>query len=120
MNAPINIDSNDFILQSLNTIGTKIPQKDAYVLLVKSYRCRYCVEYQPMYEQFATQYSNVGFLILEASDNGQMIHQWSELDSPMFVVNGYPTVIMYNRKGHPLSVVEDRTKLNFDITKAML
>ncbi len=120
MNAPINIDSKDFILQSLHTIGTHIPQKDAYVLLVKSYRCGYCVQYQPMYEQFATQYPNVGFLILEAPDNIQMLQQWGELASPAFQVNGYPTVIVFNREGHPLSVVADRTKINNDITKAIM
>lgn len=120
MNIPIQVDSKDFILQSLHTIGTHIPQKDAYVLLVKSYRCGYCVQYQPMYEQFATQYPNVGFLILEAPDNIQMLQQWGELASPAFQVNGYPTVIIFNREGHPLSVVADRTKINNDITKAIM
>lgn len=120
MNIPIQVDSKDFILQSLHTIGTHIPQKDAYVLLVKSYRCGYCVQYQPMYEQFATQYPNVGFLILEAPDNIQMLQQWGELASPAFAVNGYPTVVTYNREGHPLSVVADRTKINNDITKAIM
>lgn len=120
MNAPIQVDSKDFILQSLHTIGTHIPQKDAYVLLVKSYRCHYCVQYQPMYEQFATQYPNIGFLVLEAPDNIQMLQQWGELASPAFQVNGYPTVVTYNKEGHPLSVVEDRTKLNFDISDAIM
>lgn len=120
MNAPIQVDSKDFILQSLHTIGTHIPQKDAYVLLVKSYRCGYCVQYQPMYEQFATQYPNVGFLILEAPDNIQMLTQWQNLMSPIFEIAGYPTVIVFNREGHPLSVVADRTKINGDITKAIM
>ena len=120
MNAPIQVDSKDFILQSLYTIGSHLPQKEAYVLLVKSYRCHYCVQYQPMYEQFAIQYPNVGFLILEAPDNNQLLFQWSQLSSPAFEVNGYPTVITYNKEGMPLSVVEDRTKINGDITNAIM
>ncbi len=120
MNAPIQVDTTDFMLQSLSTIGSKLPKKAMYVLLIKSYRCSYCVQYQPMYEQFATKFPDVGFLLLEASDNPIMLQQWTELDSPAYEVNGYPTVVMYTSGGDPDHVVKDRTQLNVDIAQMRL
>lgn len=117
MNSPIQVNASDFILQSLNTIGTKLPAKSMYILLVKSYQCGYCVRYMPMYEQYATKYPNIGFLILEASVDGQMLQQWRELDSPAFVVSGYPTVVMYGADGNPSHAVVDRNQLDTEIMR---
>lgn len=120
MNSPIQVDASDFILQSLNTIGTKLPAKAMYILLIKSYQCGYCVKYMPTFEQVATKYSDVGFLLLEASTNGQMIQQWRELDSPAFEVQGYPTVVMYGSGGNPDHVVADRNQLDVEIARMRL
>lgn len=120
MNSPIQVDASDFVLQSLNTIGSKLPQKTMYILLVKSYQCSYCVQYMPTFEQFAIKHTNVGFLLLEASTNSNMLGQWRELDSPAFEVHGYPTVVMYNSDGHPDHIATDRNALDMEITKMML
>lgn len=116
MNSLIQVDSNDFVLQSLSTIGTKIPKKSAYILLIKSYKCYHCIQYYPVYEQFAIKYPSVGFLVLEGPDNINMIHQWQELDSPVYGINGYPTVVAYTNDGNPSFVFTDRTDLT-DINK---
>jgi thiol-disulfide isomerase/thioredoxin len=121
MNSPIQVDDTDFILQSLSTIGVKIPKKTMYVLMIKSYQCHYCIEYQPIFEQFATKFPNVGFLLLEASANTRMLKQWKDLVHPEYTVNGYPTVIMYKADGDPSPhVIKDRTKLNEDIMQMTL
>lgn len=120
MNSPIQVESSDFILQSLNTIGSKLPKRSMYILLIKSYQCGYCIQYMPMFEQFASKYSDVGFLLLEATTNQTMLSQWRELDSPVFTIHGYPTVVMYNADGNPDHAVEDRTQLDIEITKMLL
>lgn len=120
MNSPIQVDASDFILQSLSTIGTKLQSKSMYILLVKSYQCGYCIKYQPIFEQYATKYPNVGFLLLEASTNGPMLMQWRELDSPAFEVHGYPTVVMYGSDGNPDHAVADRNQLDAEINKMNL
>jgi len=120
MNIPIQVDASDFILQSLNTIGSKLPHKSMYILLVKSYQCSYCVQYMPIFEQFATKHTNVGFLLLEASTSSTILDQWRRLDSPAFEVHGYPTIVMYNAEGHPDHAVADRNQLDMEITKMLL
>lgn len=121
MNPVINVSSEDFTLQSLNSIGTHLIKKDAYVLLIKSFRCRYCIEYQPVYEQFATQFPNVGFLTLEASDNQLMLEQWRNLIAPVFEVNGYPTLVILDADGNPTDIkVDSRMELNTYIMKALM
>lgn len=121
MNNPIQVDSSDFTLQSLTAIGSKLPKKSMYILLIKSYQCHYCIEYQPVFEQFATKFPHVGFLLLEASANTQMLQQWRELINPAYKVNGYPTVVMYDADGNPSShQIKDRSKLNEDIMQMSL
>lgn len=119
MNIPIQVDASDFDLQSIKN-WQKIPKKDCYILLVKSYKCFYCIEYMPAFEQFAVKHPNVGFLILEASDNFQLLQAWKELCNPVFTIDGYPTVILYNASGNPEYVIPDRNKLTYDITKLLL
>ncbi len=120
MNAPIQVSASDFILQSLSTIGSRIPKKQAYILLIKSYRCIYCIQYMPAYEQFASKFPNTGFLVLEASENSAMLKQWAQLDSPAYTIDGYPTVIAYNLDGNPSHIVKDRNQLNIDIMQLLL
>lgn len=120
MNSPIQVETTDFILQSLNTIGTKLQPKSMYILMVKSYQCSWCIKYMPTYEQYATKYPNVGFLLLEASTSGQLLQQWKDLDSPAFEVQGYPTLIMYGADGNPSHVVADRNNLDTEVIKMSL
>ena len=121
MNPIISVGSEDFTLQSLNSIGTHLIKKDAYVLLIKSFRCRYCVEYQPIYEQFATQFPNVGFLTLEAGDNQLMLEQWRNLIAPVIEVGGYPTLAIYDSNGHPTDIkVQSRGELNKYIMQVLI
>lgn len=120
MNPIISVDSKDFILQSLNCVGSKLPRKAKYILLVKSYRCGYCVQYMPQFEQFANRFPNIGFLTLEASINHELIDSWNQLRAPIAVVNGYPTLIIYDMNGNPEDYeIKDRNKLDEDIVKLL-
>ncbi len=119
MNLPVQVSSSDFTLQSI-TNWQKIPKKDGYVLLIKWFKCGHCVEYMPIFEQFATKHPNIGFLVIESTDNATMLQQWSELQKPAFEVNGYPTVILYNNLGNPYDIVKDRNNLSIEITKMLL
>ncbi len=119
MNLPITVDSSDFTLQSL-IIGQKVPKKDGYILLIKWYKCGHCTTYLPIFEQFATQFPNIGFLILESSTNSAMFQQWQELQNPAFEISGYPTVVLYNKEGNPEHVIQSRNELSADIMKMLL
>lgn len=119
MNMPITVDANDFTLQSISN-WAKVPKKAGYVLLIKWYKCGHCVEYLPKFEQFATKHPNVGFLIMESTDNATILQQWGELQKPMFEVNGYPTVILYTSKGDPYAVVKDRNNLSIELNQMLL
>lgn len=119
MNLPIQVDTSDFTLQSINN-WQKIPKRAGYVLLIKWYKCGHCVEYMPKFEQFATKHPNIGFLVMESTDNAVILQQWAELQKPAFEVNGYPTVVLYNSKGDPYDVVKDRNNLSIEINKMLL
>lgn len=120
MNPIVQVDESDFTLQSLSSIGSKLIPKRAYVLLVKSRRCGFCITYYPFYERFAMENPDVTFLVLEASDNTRLLQSWSELDSPAYTVGGYPTVIIYDKNGHPHHMVDNRMELGEDIKKMPL
>jgi thiol-disulfide isomerase/thioredoxin len=119
MNLPIQVDASDFDLQSIKN-WQKIPKKRCYILLIKSFRCHFCVEYMPIFEQFAVNHSDVGFLVLEISDSPKLMHEWKELYSPAYPVSGYPTVVLYNNSGDPEYVIKNRNNLTEDITKFLL
>ena len=119
MNLPITIDSNDFVLQSL-VIGSRVPKKTGYILLIKWYRCGHCIVYMPIFEQFATKYPDIGFLVLESSTSTALLQQWSELQRPAFKIDGYPTVVLFNGDGNPMHIIENRNDLDIEIMKLRL
>ncbi len=120
MNSIIQLTSSDFILQSLIIDDSRIPKKDAYILLIKSYQCIHCINYMPYFEQYSIRHKNIGFLTLEASDNNTLIQQWNELNSPVFTIKGYPTLVIYNNNGDPDHIIEDRSEIVYEINKMLL
>lgn len=109
------VTSNDFVLQSLVSINGRIPKRDGYILLVKRFNCRYCVEYANAYEEFASQNPSIGFLQFDAAIETELMSHWSELVGEAFRVDGYPTLIAYRKDGHPLAIIKNRHLLDEEI-----
>lgn len=110
-----NINSGDFVLQSLDLTSPRIkPPKGCkgWVLLVKAEWCGHCQNYIPLYEAFSAKFPNYMFLVLEETENSHCIEQWKKLASPSFKVDGFPTVCMYDKSGTQATVVPDRFKLD--------
>lgn len=110
-----NINSGDFILQSLDLTSPRIkPPKGCrgWVLLVKAEWCGHCRRYLPAFEEFSTKFPEYMFLVLEETQNSHCIRQWKELVSPAFMVDGFPTVVVYDKSGVQASIVPDRFRLD--------
>lgn len=105
------LNDKDFILQSLNKSSPNIESASAYVLFVKAKWCGHCVRYFPQFEQEQLKYPKVQFLVLESTDNERMLNQWAQLASPVFEIKGFPTLVLYNDKGMPVKLIENRHDL---------
>lgn len=106
------VQASDFILQSLDKNSPRVGRFEQAVLLCKMDWCGHCVSYLPIYEQLSAKYPNVKFFVVEGTENEQLLEQWSHLASPVFKINGFPTLVLYDGSGHPVSVIEDRFKLD--------
>jgi thiol-disulfide isomerase/thioredoxin len=111
--------AKDFILQSLD-LTSMTYKHDAYIVLIKAEWCPHCTEYEPIFEQYSVKHPNIGFIILESTKNEDLLMAWSKLVNPAFVVNSFPTVMMYNSRGQPVDEVADRFNLDVEIIKALL
>jgi thiol-disulfide isomerase/thioredoxin len=105
------LHESDFILQSLDTKRAKVGRFAQAVVLIKMNWCGFCVSYMPTFEQFSVKHPDVKFFVVEGTENEQLLEQWRHLAHPVFQVNGFPTVLLYNGSGHPVSVIDDRFKL---------
>jgi thiol-disulfide isomerase/thioredoxin len=109
-----NVNSGDFILQSLDLSSPRIKAPKGckgWVLLIKAEWCGHCRRYLPQFEEFSTKYPEYMFLVLEETNNTRCIQQWKELISPLFTVDGFPTVVVYDQLGIGATVVPNRFKL---------
>ena len=109
------VNQQNFILQSLDRQSLQLPLTDLSFLLVKAKWCGHCVRYLPQYEQYSVKYPDINFLILESTDNELLLQQWNNLAHPAFDVRGFPTLVMYDQKGSPIKIVQDRFKLDDEI-----
>ena len=116
------LKASNFILQNidLNSAELKGSKHDMMCLLIKAVWCGHCKSYYPQYEQFSKTASNIGFMVLESTDhdNETLLGHWKNLVNPAFEVSGFPTVIIYNAKGTPVKVVNDRMNILSEIEDA--
>ena len=112
MNKPKPLTRKDFKFQQI--IAKEATEKEYSFLLIKWKQCGHCTRYLPIYDQYALKHPDINFFIIEKTDKGteELLRDWDEgYLSPSFVVNGYPTVIMY--KGEtPLDIDIDRMNLD--------
>ena len=110
------LDSRDFILQNIDTKSPRVRKASkGMVLLIKAAWCPHCVQYIPEFETFSSQHSNYKFYVVEQTENNALLDSWKELVNPAFEVNGFPTVVLYDRDGTPINVVKNRFKLNEEL-----
>lgn len=109
MSSISHLSSKDFLLQNIITDGE---DKKPIVLLIKSAHCGHCTRYLPTFENLSKQYKKTKFCLLEYTDNQHLIDfQWRQLIHPSFEIQYYPTLVLYDKSGSPIQVVEDREKL---------
>ena len=110
------VDGRCFILQNIDKQDPRIlSNKRGYVLLIKANWCGHCISYFPKFEEFAKNLSDHQFLVLESTDNPDVLKYWSQLISPVFVSNSYPTVVRYDDEGEPLAIIKNRFKLKDEL-----
>lgn len=105
----IELFSKDFDLQSIDTSRVNIGKYG--VLLIKWQSCHFCKIYTPEFENLSAANPDGTFMFIDIvhPDNEHFIrNQWKEIVSPKFVVEGYPTVVLYGQNGHPIEKVEPR------------
>lgn len=117
----IYLDRKDFTLQAINLDSPKLGKKPSgpMVLFIKAEWCGHCIRYLPHYETFSKQFPKTKFLVLDSDGEGvaQMFKHWNELAHPVFQVNGFPTVVIYDEEGNPMHVVENRFALDQELKK---
>jgi thiol-disulfide isomerase/thioredoxin len=110
------VDGRCFVLQSIDKQDQRISSnKRGYVLLIKANWCGHCISYFPKFEDFAKELSDYQFLVLESTDNPDVLKHWSQLVSPAFVANSFPTVVKYDSEGEPISIIKNRFKLKDEL-----
>ena len=101
------LGSKDFTLQSISFSNKEIKKNaPCSVLLIKANWCGHCVRYFPEFKALSEKYKKINFLVVEKEDNEQLLEHWSNLVNPLFIIQGYPTVVLYDSNGHPMKVVE--------------
>ena len=101
------LSTKDFVLQNIIT-----DDKKPIVLLIKAAYCGYCTRYMPTFETLSKQHKKIKFCVLEYTENQHLIDfQWRQLIHPVFEVNYYPTIVIYNADGMPYKVIENREML---------
>ena len=115
----IPVNASNFVLQNIDINSLNI-SVDNYVLMIKASWCHFCTQYLPTYEQYSLKHNNIAFLTVEKDDNEELLASWKELINPIFEVNGYPTLVIYDHQGNPIRVVENRSDLDMEIVKANL
>lgn len=110
MSSIIHLSDKDFLLQ--NIISNDKLEAKPIVLLIKAAYCGHCTRYLPTFENLSKQFKKIQFCVLEYTDNQHLIDfQWKQLVHPSFVVKYYPTIVLYDKDGTPLQVIENREEL---------
>lgn len=114
------LNASNFILQNIDLQSPELKNTsyDIIVLLVKANWCGFCTAYLPVFRQNSFKGDNVGYMVVESTehDNDILIEQWKHLVNPVFTINSYPSIVIYNRNGSPLGPVE-RTQLQESIQR---
>ncbi len=110
------LDARDFILQNIDTDSARVNNNGKrMVLLVKATWCHFCNDFLPMYERYAETMPDYKFYILEQTNDEALLNNWKNIVSPLFSVNGYPTLVAYERDGMPIVVIKDRKNLKNEL-----
>lgn len=113
------LSQSDFKLQSLDTKSPKLRNSKGYsVLLIKAEWCGFCHRYLPEFESQSQKYKKVNFVYIEQTDEERLLNQWAELANPAYAINGFPTVVLYDKKGDPLKII-DRNMLSEELNKLL-
>ncbi len=117
--APTQIkDVSAFILQDLNISHPDIKQgSKAFVVLAKQSWCGYCTKFWPDYERQSEllDKQRIQTLYIEGTQSPEILDQWKELVFPIFQIQGFPTLIVFNSQGRYVGEVAERT----DIAKSI-
>ena len=107
------IGKDEFVLQDLN-LGASAFRTDVnnYVVLFKANYCHYCILYEPAYNDFAFKFPQSQFLAVESTENTSLINMFKNLINPAFKIDGYPTLIIFDKKGKFIKTVENRNRLD--------
>lgn len=110
------IGEQNFIFQNVDVPSLKLDPTDVIIVLIKADWCGHCVRFVPEYELQSVKHSDVNFLVVEHTTNERMLTRWSKIANPAFVVEGFPTVVMFDNVGHPVRVIQDKMKIDEEIT----
>ena len=112
---------SSFILQDLDLSNPIIkPGKKAYVVLVKQNWCGYCKSYVDAYNKYANDLSSdYQLLYIEGTSNEDILKAWSNLIHPIFEIKGFPTLLVFNKKGKYEFEVQNRFKLDEELNSKL-
>jgi thiol-disulfide isomerase/thioredoxin len=120
MATPINTITA-FILQDLDLSNPIYKSnKLGYVILVKQAWCGHCKNYIATYDKFATDISDYQLLYIEGTENEDILRAWANLVHPNFTINGFPTLLVFDKHGKYHSEIENRMKLDSELKSKTL
>lgn len=109
------VSEQDFVLQNFDKASPRFKKGAQKVLFIKADWCGHCRTYLPEFEKFSIKYPNVQFLVLETEDNKRLVSRWKNIAHPVFHIEGFPTVVLYDNEGAPIKIIENRFALNDEL-----
>jgi len=111
------LSAKDFILQNIDTTSPDVNnQGKKIILLVKANWCHYCNDYLPMYQYYSKVMPEYKFCILEQTKDEALLKCWKTIVTPAVEVKGYPTLILYENDGMPITSIKDRKNLKKELS----
>lgn len=111
MSSVLELSAKNFVLQNLSfdTPQLKEALGKPTILFIKAVWCGYCRRYKNTFESLYLTLPKVNLATIEETTDKNLLIQWKNLAYPAFEVQGYPTIVIYNREGMPIQVVDDRS-----------
>ncbi len=110
------LTAKNFILQDIDThsIGAGDPTKKT-ILLIKAQWCGHCNRFLSTFDHYSETMPQYNFSILEETKDNALLNCWKQLINPAFEVQGYPTLVLYDRDGTPIKVIQNRNNLENEL-----
>lgn len=105
----VELRKNDFSILEGQMLSHGKYKNKLVLVLFKANWCGYCQRFFPTFKKLADNNPNIIFALVDADSEKKLIGEISDLQYPMYRVDGYPTIVLYKNQRF-VRKIDDRSE----------